>query len=59
MCVCIVARKNTLVIGSFEVEIVVLKFSPKKKYGTPRHCFIFVAFLNKLSKTKFALICGG
>jgi hypothetical protein len=43
----------------YKDEIVVLKFSPKKKYGTPRHCFIFVTFLNKLSKTKFALICGG
>jgi len=59
MCVCIVARKNTLVIGSFEVEIVVLKFNPKKKYGTLRHCFIFVTFLSKLSKVEFALICGG
>jgi hypothetical protein len=59
MCVYIIARKNTLVIGSSEVEIVVLKFNPKKKYGTPRHCFIFVTFFNKLSKTEFALICGG
>jgi hypothetical protein len=51
ICVCIVARKNTLVIESSKVEIVVLKFSPKKRYGTLRHCFIFVTFLNKLSKT--------
>ncbi len=51
MCVCIVVRKNTLVNGNSEVEIVVLKFNYRKKYGTPRHCFIFVTLLRKLLKT--------
>jgi hypothetical protein len=37
-----------LVIGSFEVGVVVLKFSIEKRCGTPQHYFILVIFLNHL-----------
>lgn len=37
-----------LVIGSFEVGVVVLKFTTKKRCGTPQHYFILVIFLNHL-----------
>jgi hypothetical protein len=35
-------RMCTLVIGSFEVGVVVLKFSTKNKCGIPKHYFILV-----------------
>jgi hypothetical protein len=53
MCACEVGRNNNHVLGSFEVEIVVLKFSIVGSYGIPRFCFILVIILNRLSKAKF------
>ncbi len=52
MCACDVGRKNTHVLWSFEVEIVVLKFKIMGSYGIPRLCFILVIILSRLSKEK-------
>jgi hypothetical protein len=52
MCACDARRKNSHVLGSFEVEIVVLKFNTMGSYGIPRLCFILVIILSKLSKAK-------
>ncbi len=51
VCMCVYVdggRMFTLVIGSFEVGVVVLKFSTEKKCGTPKHYFILVILLNHL-----------
>jgi len=49
---CDVERKNTHVLGSFKVEIVVLKFSILGSYGVSRLCFILVIILSRFSKAK-------
>jgi len=41
-------RMCAFVIGSFEVGVVVLKFSTEKKCGTPKHYFILVILLSHL-----------
>ncbi len=52
MCACDVGKKNTHVLGSFEVEIVVLKFSIMGSYGILKLCFILVIILSRLPKEK-------
>jgi len=41
-------RMCALVIGSFEVGVVVLKFNTEKRCGIPKHYFIVVIFFNHL-----------
>jgi hypothetical protein len=37
-----------LVIGNFEVGVVVLKFNIEKRFGTPKHYFILVILCSHL-----------
>jgi hypothetical protein len=41
-------RMCTLVIGSIEVGVVVLKFNIEKRCGTPKHYFILVILFSHL-----------
>jgi hypothetical protein len=52
MCACDVGRFFCHVLGSFEVESVVLKFKIMGSYGIPRLYFILVIILSRLSKEK-------
>jgi hypothetical protein len=52
MCAYDVGTNITHVLGSFKVEIVVLKFSIVGSYGIPRLCFILAIILNRLLQTK-------
>jgi hypothetical protein len=52
-------RKNTHVFGSFEVEIVVLKFNIVRIYGILRLRFILLIIHSKLLEAKFVKVCRG
>lgn len=52
-------RKNTHVFGSFEVEVVILKFNKVRIYGILGLFFIFLIIHNRLLKQKNVNVCRG
>jgi len=52
-------RKSTHVFGSFEVEVVVLKFNIVRIYEILGLCFILLIIHSRLLEAKFVEVCRG
>jgi hypothetical protein len=54
-CVCVfvlLGERIPMRLGAPRLKLLFWKkFNPGKSYGTPKHCFIFVTLLSKLSKS--------
>jgi hypothetical protein len=51
--------KSTHVFGSFEVEVVILKFNIVRIYGILGLCFILLIIHSRLLEAKFVKVCRG